>query len=219
MIKTLFRSPAFTAVLFIAAALLLVGGTIGATQAAPRIASGDYRAQVELTDIQTALVENGTQKSGDDALLQDMLKNAGDTSLKLGKSYDDKLAVRNVGNIDEYVRVTVTKYWTDAEGKQLTLDPSLIKLTWGTKAGWSIDEDASTPERTVLYYSKKLAVGDDTKPFVTKVTIDSDVVRQVTGEEYDYEGMKFVVEAKVDAVQTHNGEAAMTSAWGRTNKA
>ena len=31
---------------------------------------------------------------------------------------------------------------------------------------------------------------------------------------YDYDGASFVVEAEVDAVQTHNARDAIKSAWG-----
>ena len=32
---------------------------------------------------------------------------------------------------------------------------------------------------------------------------------------FDYDGVKFCVEARVDAVQDHNAEDAIWSAWGR----
>ena len=32
--------------------------------------------------------------------------------------------------------------------------------------------------------------------------------------DYEYDGLRFVIEAEVDAVQTHNGADAMRSAWG-----
>ena len=31
---------------------------------------------------------------------------------------------------------------------------------------------------------------------------------------YDYDGLHFVIEVEADAVQTHNAQSAMTSAWG-----
>jgi hypothetical protein len=34
--------------------------------------------------------------------------------------------------------------------------------------------------------------------------------------ELDYEGLEFRIKVVADAVQTHNGEEAMTSAWGHT---
>ena len=35
---------------------------------------------------------------------------------------------------------------------------------------------------------------------------------------YDYDGVSFCVDAKVDAVQEHNAEDAIWSAWGRRVK-
>lgn len=213
--KTIMRTPAFTVALFALAIALLGFGTVGAVQAAPSVTSADYKAQVQLADIETALIENGTERSGDDQLLTQML-DEGET-LKIGKSYDEVLAVRNTGNIDEYVRVTVRTYWTDKNGKVLDVDPTLIKLGFVTDGGWTIDKDATNGERTVLYYGSELASGADSTPFANSVTIDPKVVSAVTDGNYDYDGLQFRVEAEVDAVQTHNGEAAMTSAWGRTN--
>ncbi len=255
MIKTLFRSPITTIVLFVLAAALLIGGGIGAAQAAPRIQSNDYRAEVVLSNIETSITENGTIVEGDDTLLRQGFtsyasnaekglgwdaQNQAVTGFKLGTTYDEALAVRNVGTIDQYIRVTVNKYWVltgtdgkplaDAQGKQVTLDPSLIDLHFidgssGDKGEgrWSIDEAASTPERTVLYYSEPIAPGADTNPFTDKLTVKSDVISQVTKQadgslSFDYNGVQFRIKASVDAVQTHNPDPAMTSAWGRTNK-
>ena len=241
MQKSVLRSPVFTVVLFVLAVALLGFGTVGAVQAAPRIQSADYRAEVTLTDIHTALVEsskaddsldNFTVRQGDDKLLTTMLADNGDTALKIGKKYVERLAARNTITegrdrknaepIEEFVRVTVRTYWTDANGKNLQLDPDLVKIEWGTDNGWTIDEAASTKERTVLYYSDILQPGETSREFVKSVTIDPAVLTAVSqsgdGESYDYEGMKFYLDARVDAVQTHNADAAMTSAWGRTNK-
>jgi len=222
--KTILRSPVFTVVLFVLAAALLGFGTVGAVQAAPRITSNDYRAQVQLVDIDTSLVENGKTVSGDNKLLTTLLADNGDTKLKIGKTYKTKLAVRNTGTIDEYVRVTVRAYWTNKAGtKVLDVDPSLIKLGLGTGNGWTVDSAATNHdsktkrERTVLYYGSPIAPGEDTGAFVDSVTIDGSVVTAITDGKYDYEDLQFRVEAEVDAVQTHNGTEAMTSAWGRTN--
>ena len=245
MLKVL-RSPITTAILFVAAAALLGFGGIGAVQAAPRIQSQDYRAEVVLTNIETALTEYGEVVEGDDALVKNTLlsHNADangkvDESIKVGKKYDYALGVRNVADgskkgIDQYVRVTVNKYWvlvddqgnviTDKNGKvkDCGLDPSLIKLHFLEGNGWTIDKDSSTEERTVLYYDKTLATnGDNSTPFTDSLSIDPKVLKEITdlesGLNYDYNKVEFRIKATVDAVQTHNPEPAMTSAWGRTN--
>ena len=228
MKKGVLRSPVTIAVLFVLAIGLLGVGTVGAVQAAPRIQSNDYRAEVVLTNIETALTENGTIVEGDDTLLKSLVP-AGE-KFAVGKTYDEVLAVRNVGTIDEFVRVTVSLYWEDADGKLVDLDPSLIQLHFVEGDGWTIDKAASTPERTVLYYRNpdpdgdgSIAPGEDTTPFADKLAIDAKVLTEVTktsdGEVYDYSkdnGVRFRISAVADAVQTHNGQDAMTGAWGRT---
>ena len=236
MMTKILRSPITTVVLFVLAAALLIGGGIGTAQSAPRIQSGDYRAQVQLTDIKTAILEKTNpqgdfvQRSGDDDLLTTFLADNNEDEIKIGKTYPYELAVRNSvsteNGIDQYVRVTVQKYWTDGKDqtiKHTDLDPDLIELHFVEGNGWTIDKKASTKERTVLYYADTLAPGEDSAPFTDTLTINGKVVTAVSQladgtNEYDYEGLKFRIKAKVDAVQTHNGEEAMTSAWGRTNK-
>lgn len=220
MQKGILRSPIAIALLFFVAAALLGFGTMGAVKAAPRIQSNDYRAEVVLTDIETALVENGTVVEGDDTLLKSLVP-AGQ-KFAVGVWYDEALAVRNVGTIDEYVRVSVYLYWEDADGNKLVdLDPSLINLSFVEGDGWTIDAAASTPERTVLYYATPIAPGEDTAPFTDKLMIDSKVLASATrdaegNDTMDYDGARFRVKVVADAVQTHNGEVAMTGAWGRT---
>ena len=221
MEKSQSRTFWLAVVLFAVAAIMILAGTVGAVSAAPRAESSDYRAQMALSSVQTALVENGSVVEGDDALLGSMLEANGDDSLKVGKRYSETLAVRNVGSTDEYVRVTVRCYWVDGDGKALDLDPSLIDIGFVTGSGWSIDESASTEERTVLYYASPVAAGGETSPFVESIAIDGSVVTEVTqlaagGYEFDYEGVQFKLEATADAVQTHNAQEAMTGAWGRT---
>lgn len=205
MLKAL-RTPIATAILFVAGFALLVGGGIGTVQAAPTIVSGDYTAQVELVSIHTELYENGA--SVGDTILSSVEAPA------IGKVYEDELAVHNDGKIPEYVRVIVSKYWVDADGnKQVNLNPAYIDLNFPAGQGWTIDKKVSTDERVVLYYADAVDVDGVTKPFATSLRIDPAVA--AAGK--SYEGMTFHVDVKVDAVQTHNGQAAMKGAWGRTN--
>ena len=105
MLSKVLRTPATSVVLFALAAVLLLGGGIGAAQSAPRVESNDWGGQVELVDINTSIIENGTEADG--VLLADLLERSGDETFKVGKKYDEELAVRNSGDIDEFVRVTV----------------------------------------------------------------------------------------------------------------
>ena len=151
-----------------------------------------------------------------------------DGKLLVGVEYPERLSVKNTQNslnpgfdgddqnykiIDEYVRVTVYRYWTRKENgvdtKAFDLDPSLIDLNFIEGEGWSIDADASTAERTVLYYAEPLLAGQESSLFADGLTIKSDVLN---GNEY--KDATFHIEAIVDAVQTHSAEEAKLSAWG-----
>ena len=138
----------------------------------------------------------------------------------VGKTYDYSLSVRNTGSADEYVRVTVTTYWEQDGKKVVELSPELIDLHF-VEGDWKIDSAATTPERTVLYYASPVAAGGETTPFTDTLRIDDKVLSKATeladgGFELDYEGLKFQIKVVADAVQTHNGEEAMTGAWGHT---
>lgn len=253
------RSPITTAILFIAAAALLGFGGIGAVQAAPRIQSGDYQAQVVLTNIHTSLYENnkfvvgfneaGEVISGDNKLLKDGFakdsdnkekglgwkpdenssENSGEvTGFKIGATYKEELSVKNTGvegdgGIPQFVRVTVRKYWAAADSngkaKECNLDPELIDLNFVETEGWTIDHEASTKERTVLYYDSELNPGGpNSGKFTDTIRIKPEVQDVLANGDYSgYDHVEFRIEATVDAVQTHNKELAMTSAWGRTN--
>ena len=224
MVKRVVQSPAFLVVLFLVAlALVLVGG-IGAAQSAPRIQSADWRGEVELTDVSTALVENGkvvadSNGEGDGKLLQDsffemngLAKDGSDFAV--GTTYKEELAAKNDKGYEEYIRVTVTKYWVNEKGEKVTsLDPGLIDLHFVEGNGWTIDHDADTPERTVLYYSGGnngiVPVGDTTTIFTDTIRIDPEVLNDSA-----YNGMEFRIKAVVDAVQTHNADQARIGAWG-----
>ena len=223
MMKKCLRTPLATAVLFALAAGLIGFGGVNAAAAAPRVESRQYGAEVVLSDMSTSLVETNVgyagktvaSSAGSEALLEGLVPK--DEAIVTGKEYQEELAVVNDGDIPQYVRVTVYRYWTDGEGKEIDLDPSLIDVKWN-EADWTIDDDASTDERTVLYYSDVLAPGATSAPVTETIAIDSAVLTAIgEGGEFEYEGVTFGLKARVDAVQDHNGTQAMTGAWGRTN--
>ena len=219
-LKQLLATPVASVVLFAMAAGLIGFGTVRGIQAAPRIESDQIYADVELPEIATGLVENGTLVPNDGKLLGSLVPK--DETFKIGKKYDETLAVQNTGSIDEYVRVTVSTYWTkDGETLRATdLSPEYIQPSYVTGDGWTIDSAASTRERTVLYYADILEPGDISKPFVDAITIDGEVIT-VIGKDadgadiYRYKGYEFHLKAKVDAVQTHNADEARLGAWGQ----
>ena len=236
MKKKKFPFRVTTAVLLSASAVLLIGSTVGSTRAALTYYSENYGAEVTVSNIGVSLLENGETVSRRDydsngewnetsgALLADLQEEA----IVPGKEYDEALAVSNSGSIDSYVRVILNKSWTDSEGStDQNLSPELIDLNLLTDNGWIIDEDASTAERTILYYTNILPAGETTPALSDTVRIDPAVADKVTEEvttdengyktitfTYAYDGYTFELEAEVNAVQTHNAQDAIKSAWG-----
>ena len=223
-----------TILLFGAAALLLVGSVVGSSQAALTYYSEDYQAEIELTEIGVTLLENGLSAGGQDGnggqLLKALANDNNGGPIQPGKSYTEELSVHNSGSIDEYVRVIVYRYWWEDQGnggqKRTDLSPELINLHLKEGSGWVEDTTASTDERMVLYYTNVLPAGASSNALTDTLTIDSSVLEKVETNvtatndgkvitlDYDFDGVQFVLEAEVDAVQTHNAQDAIKSAWG-----
>jgi hypothetical protein len=231
--------------LFALAVVLLLGSSVGGARAALTYYSETYSSRLQMYDIGVTLNENGnavswrdydadsngtwSQSSG--VLLADMLGE--DENVVLGKAYPEAISVTNSGTIDEYVRVSLYAYWLDRDGNKMQeLSPALIELhllcdQTGYDNGWLLDEAATTTERTVLYYRSILSAGETSVPLSDTLTVDGLVASKVTQETktedgyttivttYDYDGVQFQLEARVDAVQTHNAADAIWSAWGR----
>lgn len=241
--KTL--SPVVIGILFVVAVGMLLSSSINGTKAALTYYSDTYTSRIQMYDIGVTLLENdqpvswrnynsagnGTWDEEKGVLLEQMLPEG--EELKLGKRYPEELKVRNTGTVNQYVRVSIYKYWLDADGrKDRELSPDLIDLHF-TNLGtdWMEDEHARTEERTVLYYNRLLyAEGEGTSEsslFADTLTIDENIAKKVTQETkkegnyttitttYDYNGVTFQIEVQVDAVQEHNAEDAAWSAWGK----
>lgn len=226
--------PKKPALVLTAAALLLVGSTVGSTRAALTYYSENYSAQMNMQSIGVSLLENDKVVSSRDYVSNNEWKGTSEGTLLTnllgkdgtftpGKKYNEAISVKNSGTIDTFVRVIITKSWQDEEGnKNTTLSPDLIELNFLTDNGWQIAKDQSTTERTVLYYTKAVAAGDSTPALSDtiriKPSIAKDVTKHVDGNTitytYKYNGYTFHIDAEVDAVQTHNAKDAIKSAWG-----
>ncbi|MCI9336128.1 MAG: hypothetical protein HFH93_01070 [Lachnospiraceae bacterium] len=223
--KKILTSPATTVAAFALAVGLLLFSSIGGARAALTYFSEDYAANIQLQEIGVTLVENGAPVEGE--LLKGLLGEG--EELKFQTAYREELNVYNSGVINEYVRVSIHKYWMDENGEKIpALSPDLIDLNLvNIGSDWLVDEEASTRERTVLYYNKLLASQSETTLFADKLTIDGSIANRVSETRqtqggyttitrtYEYDGARFCIEAKVDAVQEHNAQDAVWSAWGR----
>ncbi|WP_455501238.1 hypothetical protein [Gemmiger sp.] len=233
------RGPLAAIALLIAAAVLLAISGTQTARAALTYFSQDYAAQVQMYDIGVTLTENGQDVSWrnytqrDDVWNQNtgvLLKNLlpEGEQLQLGRTYPEVISVRNTGSIDQYVRVKLYTYWTNADGSKNTeLSPDWIDLHLTNDGAWVEDASARTAERRVLYYtgilptgaaapalSDTLTINDKLAAKVTETKTTNDKGQTVITTTYDYDGVQFNIEAEVDAVQTHNAEDAILSAWG-----
>lgn len=255
-IKKLLISPTFTIVALLLASGLLIFSTIGGARAALIYYSESYHSQLETKDIGVTLIENdaeiafrdyakdksdGTWNEKEGVLLVQMLGQEQDGKVVPGKQYPEVLCVKNSGTIDNYVRVTIYKYWIDAQGEKVRqIDPHAINLHLVNLVGdengqqcWIEDETARTDERTVLYYHNLLAANDGEESEVSSITpafsdticIDVDLEQYTKVDRTEdgiiittskLDGYQFVVEVTVDAVQNHNAREAILSAWGKS---
>lgn len=209
--------------LSLAAALLLVFSAASSSRAALTYYSENYSAELQMFDIGVTLLENGNEVSwrnyarkddewqeGGGELLSHLLEGENGGKVQPGRAYEEKLSVRNSGFIDEYVRVIIYRYWEDKDGNRVTdMPPALIDLGL-SGGGWIEDASAGTEERTVLYYTGIVPAGQQTPALSDTLTIKEETAVMLEG----HEGIRFVLEAEVNAVQTHNAEDAIKSAWG-----
>ena len=175
-----------TTALIVAAVLLLAGGGVAGTRAALNIQSELYRAHFYLNHLQVHLLENGKDVCGGHNDLDGSGKVTGNLATSLGfmsisepgsvepgMQYDERIAARNGNTVDEFVRLTIRKYWvqtekakdgtytikTDEEGnpvKVSNMDPAWIHLTYkGSEAGnteaWAENTKEATDESRTLY--------------------------------------------------------------------
>lgn len=188
--------------LFAAAAVLLIGSSIGSARAALTYFSQTYTSRIQTQKIGVTLLENGNpiawrnfdKKSAndiwdinevpiDERLFRGMLGE--DESFVMGKAYKEELAVRNSGTIDQYVRVNVYRYWVQVdengtETKLQTRSPELINLHLVNNDHWIWDKKVDTTERYTLYYDSILPAGETTPIFSDTITVDGMTADHVT---------------------------------------
>ncbi len=239
MIK--FLSSKKSAVILLALSfVLLIGAGYNGARAALTYFSEDYSSEVEMYDIGVTLLENGENvahrdysKKGDGiwstgrvGLLKNLVPE-GET-FRDGKKYDEVISAKNSGTINEYVRIVLKTYWEKDGEKRRDLKPEWIEVSYADNDAWVEDKDARTEERRVFYYTSLLEADEETEALTEGIKVNEFLASKVTQETtdngdgtktitttYDYDGVRFILDAEVDAVQEHNAHDAALSAWGR----
>ena len=229
------RTLAMTA----AAVLIFAFGGVMFAKAALEIRSNNLDETFELDHVNVHLQENGANVEGADSGAG-VLMGSIDTIVP-GKVYEEVITAQNatgtgsVDAVDQYARIILKKYWVNADGsKDTTMDPSLIHLGYGSKdyndGPWQINEEETTPERTVYYYTKKLAGQEVTEPLIDYLKLDASIATDISDTNiipshegdvykftYRYDGKTICVEAEVQVLQPHNINDAIRSSWGVEN--
>lgn len=209
------KGTIMTAAMLTVALGLLGASVVGSSRAVLTYMSSVYEAEVRMEDIGVTLVENddaitrrdytgkNDQWHWGEELPNELVRNMLGTGeeqeeLRLGHPYQEVLAVRNSGKINEYVRVTIYRYWEkmNDEGeyeKAPELDSNLIDLHLVNEDVWIRDDEVAnggsgTEERTVLYYAGVhedengicapgiLPDGQTSVPFADKLTIQDEPI-------------------------------------------
>ncbi len=225
-------------ILFMTAIILLVFSTVNGARAALTIRSGDYDAEFNMYHIGVTLLQGKNKKEvawrnydrdeeewiyNEDAKLFENVQ-----KIRPGFDFTDEFRVRNSGQISEFVRVVITKYWVDAQGNRRTdLNPGYILLEYD-EDNWMVDDDYTTDERVVLYYPKALKIGEETENFFKSISLDDEVrdkystlPPEPTDDGYHlityvftYNDTYIYLSIEADGVQTHNAKDAIRSAGG-----
>ena len=228
-----------TLAMTIAAVLLFACGGVMVAKAALNIRSSNLDETFELDHVSVHLQENGEIVNGADSGSGALMGSIG--TIVPGKTYQEVITAQNatgtdtVDAVDQYARIILKKYWINEDGsKDTTMKPSLIHLGYGDKdyneGPWQINDEETTPERTVYYYTKKLAGQEVTEPLIDYLKLDASIATDISDTNlipshegdvykftYRYDGKTICVEAEVQVLQPHNINDAIKSSWGVEN--
>lgn len=188
------------AVIFVS--VLVVGGSIAFFRAETNATSpmSSTNLGIELMEGKT---EEGTQTLSDGTVVLD--------NVSPGATIDKQLYVENVKESPSYIRVTLTKYWEDADGvklpekaaEQIIVDPL-------DETNWIVQRDKANDEVIYMYYKAPIETGEVTTNFLNQVKIAQ------SGADLDnsYTNLKAKVDVEVDAIQQYAAQDAILAEWG-----
>lgn len=113
--------------------------------------------------------------------------------------------VKNIGESDAYIRVSVEKAITLAENREGEVDLSLVKLDINT-ADW-------TEQDGYYYYNSALKPGETTKPLFTVVTFD-----EAMGNLYQQSTATVTVNAEATQVANNGTDALNAAGWPQSGE-
>lgn len=181
---------------------VVVGGSLAANQAAV-----DAPITAPLKAATLSIEWDGVQSSDPMQMaVQDAQLMPGD-QIALNDSYK----VDNTGDVDSYIRVTVTKYWADENGqKDVSLDAAEIELkvneSW-LKAQSLFDEEETMRETEVYYYKYPVSSGASTADLLESIGLPAEM-------DNTYTDKQVWLEAVADGVQFAGADSNELNAKG-----
>lgn len=229
--KSIKLSRKTIALMAVALSLFAASVAMGAVTI-PSVQSKQIETNFGMADTAVAIIENDTElETNEGGVATLSLKNFdkdsdGNIIVKPGKSYSEKLIAANKSDHDQYVRMIIKKYWSGESGKDSKLTPDMIEIRTGSD--WQKCEKESTEEMEILYYKNKLNARGLSGSAIESIRINEGVLDVVAIEtdteqregktihtyKYAFDGCSMVIEAELQAVQTHNAEEAIVSVWG-----
>lgn len=191
-------------ILMAVTAALVFAVAAGGTMAANQVETMDEIA----TPLATQTLELGLGGGGENT--ENLLVPGGDP-LAI-----QPFTITNIKQINSYVRVTVSAFWTDPANTQKYNAPG-VTLTLAADAeaqGWIQAEDAPADGPLVLYYTQPLLTGSE----AIEPPLDTVKLEKTVGAEYS--GMKLHIEMVADGVQFAGAgyqkvnQNAILAAWG-----
>ena len=179
--------------------------------------SASTQEDVSTKTLDIALVqEGGVQEGGENGqIMQGDGKTSGGIAYAgmPGAQIDERVAVRNDGSQDAYVRVIINRSWYRDGKKVPDIDPREIGIVTDTSGSdWFID-DTSDPngEQVVCYYKRPLQPGAQTSNVMNAFTILAD---KLTENSNKYAGLSTEIKYKAYGVQSIGDKEAMLAEWG-----
>ncbi len=131
--------------------------------------------------------------------------------------------VSDQNSINSYVRIIITKYWTDSNNEEDdSLNPDFIEVNINEDSGWFIDENASTSTRLIVYYENILPTGGETPSAIDSIRVNSNLQNEYevskNGNNVSiankYDNHFFNIKIEAQAIQSSNAVYAAVQHWG-----
>lgn len=207
------------------AAVVMAAGIIGVTMAATA-PQGRTTGKIKTSGIGVEIRHSGIEedKTGVQTIKEDgNIVGVSYTGVPGGENkVSDVVTVWNTKERPIYLRVTINKTWSNADGtRNFDLDANQIKVMYkgadlqngNSGDGWIISDVYDEGETIYCYYQYPVSAGTQTSELIDSFSILTENPEKIGNE---YTGMSASVTFDADAIQQTAAEDAMLAEWGVT---